>query len=188
MSRLVEIKRNAVTLIARNGFGAMSLRDLARASGLQVGSVYAHYKSKNSLLLEVLVDHLEELISAWQENDCRKKGPKLRLSAFVTTYVEFHAANTEQCVILESDTRSLDDEGRETVAALQAQYENQLAAILREGVKTGVFLVPDLAFSVTTLLSMLRGICHRYCSDPQHGVGHVVSHATMMAFAIAGAR
>lgn len=187
MSRLMEIKRNAVTLIARNGFGAMSLRDLARASGLQAGSLYAHYKSKDSLLLEVMIDHLEELISHWQESDQRRKGPKVRLSAFVSAYIEFHSAHIDQCLILESDIRSLDEEGRAAVNELKRQYEGELAGVLLQGQRSGEFRIDDIPFAVVTLTSVLQGICSRYCRDNDVAVRHAISRATVMAFSMVGA-
>lgn len=55
----------AVTLFARHGFAATSMRDIASTAGLSVGSIYRHYASKDELfsaLVGQAVAGLGELI------------------------------------------------------------------------------------------------------------------------------
>lgn len=52
--RREQILRNAFELIAVSGFNAVSLADVARASGIQKSSVLHHFASMNELLLAVL--------------------------------------------------------------------------------------------------------------------------------------
>ncbi|CDZ26258.1 TetR/AcrR family transcriptional regulator [Neorhizobium galegae] len=49
--------RNAVTLFSRSGYNAVSLRDIAKASGANVGSLTYHFGSKAKLLREVYERH-----------------------------------------------------------------------------------------------------------------------------------
>ena len=47
----------AVTLFSRNGFNAVSMRDIAKAAGANVGSVTYHFGSKANLLREIYERH-----------------------------------------------------------------------------------------------------------------------------------
>ncbi len=53
MAKAEEIKSRAIRLMAEKGYGAVSLRQLADAAGLQPGSFYAHYRSKAQLLRKI---------------------------------------------------------------------------------------------------------------------------------------
>src|SRR3979490_1973791 len=47
----------AEELFARNGFNAVSVRDIAQAAGANPGSVTYHFKTKDGLLLEIYRRH-----------------------------------------------------------------------------------------------------------------------------------
>jgi AcrR family transcriptional regulator len=49
--------QNAVTLFSRSGYNAVSLRDIAKASGANVGSLTYHFGSKANLLKEIYERH-----------------------------------------------------------------------------------------------------------------------------------
>src|SRR3569832_791778 len=81
----------AEELFSTNGFGAVSIRDIARAAGANPGSVTYHFKTKDSLLLEIYRRHCgpmnrrrsESLVAARHERDLQD-----RLEATVRAYVE----------------------------------------------------------------------------------------------------
>ncbi|QXI35849.1 TetR/AcrR family transcriptional regulator [Pseudomonas promysalinigenes] len=52
-SRALLVREKAVELFAAQGFGQVSMRDLASHSGIQAGSIYHHFESKESLLFEI---------------------------------------------------------------------------------------------------------------------------------------
>nr|CAD6607324.1 TetR/AcrR family transcriptional regulator [Rhizobium sp. Khangiran2] len=49
--------RNAATLFSRSGYNAVSLRDVAKAAGVNVGSLTYHFGSKANLLREIYERH-----------------------------------------------------------------------------------------------------------------------------------
>jgi AcrR family transcriptional regulator len=53
--------KNAVTLFSRSGYNAVSLRDIAKASGANVGSLTYHFGSKAKLLREVYERHTQPM-------------------------------------------------------------------------------------------------------------------------------
>ena len=50
------ILENAVMLFSKKGFHGTSMRDIAGASGCSLPSLYYHYKSKNALFEEIVVN------------------------------------------------------------------------------------------------------------------------------------
>src|SRR5690606_3345912 len=74
------IRRAAIDLIAERGFEAVTLRDLADAVGIQAGSLYRYFPSKNALLLTIMEEHLEDLTGREAEGS-RWRGRADRMAA-----------------------------------------------------------------------------------------------------------
>ncbi|MEK1940277.1 MAG: TetR/AcrR family transcriptional regulator [Pseudomonas sp.] len=159
MSKVEEVKRQAIRLMADKGFEAMSLRQLATALGVRSGSVYTHYRSKGQLLVDVHCDYLEDLLSQWMEQRHQLFDSVQMLRRFVSVYVNFHYARPAESRIVQLDFRSLEGEGRTQVCELKAQYEAELEAILQTGEQRGVFQFADLYGTRLAIFCVLQGIC-----------------------------
>jgi AcrR family transcriptional regulator len=160
VSRCEEIKRNAVTLIARDGFGSMSLRQLARESGIQVGSVYHHYNSKDEILFEVVQDYLDNLLTFWRERAPRgRHKPLTRLRAFVESYVEHFLGYYDQGLVSTFELRMLKGLMQEEVRKSKLAYEAELQGIVQAGMCSGDFRGTDAGHVTIALLAMLTGLC-----------------------------
>ncbi|MCY1262355.1 hypothetical protein D9M68_109980 [compost metagenome] len=158
MSRVEEIKSRAIQLMAERSFDGVSLRQLAEAVGIQPGSIYTHYPSKGQLLRELCCDYQEDLLAAWREQ--RRRGdPRKALADFVAVYVRFHLARGDESRVAQLDFRCLDAQGKQLVAGLRAQYEEELEAILRQGLAAGVFRLVDVGVARLGILALLQGVC-----------------------------
>jgi AcrR family transcriptional regulator len=51
--------QTAYELFVEHGYGAVSVRDLARRTQVTSGAVYGHFRSKADLLVAVIADHIE---------------------------------------------------------------------------------------------------------------------------------
>src|SRR5215204_6634728 len=58
--------RGAARLFRRKGFDATSTRDIAAAAGMQSGSPFYHFKSKQSLLFAVMEEGMRSAIEHQQ--------------------------------------------------------------------------------------------------------------------------
>lgn len=159
MSKIEEVKRQAVCLMAEKGFEAMSLRRLAAALGIRSGSVYTHYSSKAQLLLDVYCDYLDDLHSAWMEQRDQLIDSPQTLQRFVSVYVGFHYARAQESRVVRLDFRSLDDAGQLQVDELKAQYQAELGCILRQGEQRGVFRFANLQVTQLAILAVMQGLC-----------------------------
>ena len=62
-----QIVRAAAAVLARQGYGGTSLKDVAREAGVAPGLLHYYFESKQELLLEVVERMEREMISDWQE-------------------------------------------------------------------------------------------------------------------------
>ncbi|EPG74929.1 transcriptional regulator, TetR family [Leptospira fainei serovar Hurstbridge str. BUT 6] len=59
--RVELILRTARDLIGEKGIDAVSMREIAQASGIQIGSLYQYFPGKNQLLLTIMNDYYDRL-------------------------------------------------------------------------------------------------------------------------------
>ncbi|HBP0042091.1 TetR/AcrR family transcriptional regulator [Pseudomonas aeruginosa] len=156
MSRIEEIRSNAIQLIALHGFGAVSLRQLAKSCGLQAGSLYAYYRSKDDLLLDLITSYMEDLLQSWQDFARQSRNPRHCLEAFVAHHLSFQSERKAESLIASMDLRSLPEDSRQHIIAIKACYERELKNLLASGADQGLFAQNNLAS--TAILSMLTGL------------------------------
>lgn len=157
-----EILKAAIDLIAAHGFEAVTLREIAREAGIQAGSLYRYFPSKGDLLMRVISGHLEDLLEEWERTG-RQDGPAgERLRNFIVFHVKYHAARPRKVFIANMELRSLRPDDRAAVVAMRKRYEDILADILRDGVKEGVFSIPDIPVATYGILAMLTGVTAWY--------------------------
>ena len=151
------IRAVAQRLFARHGYAAVSMRRIAREVGVQVGALYAHVPDKQGLLFELMRSHLEEVLAAWEATP-KGEGPLERLEAFTRFHIDFHLARPEAVFIAYMELRNLTPENFAAIETLRRRYEDALQEILAEGVRAGLFDVPDLKLATLAIIAMLTGV------------------------------
>ncbi len=155
----------AIDAIAKNGFGATSLRDLAKEVGIQAGSLYNYITTKEDFLFELIRGNLEGMISEFERRSTGLTDPKRRLEEFIDLHLEFHTTSQKEVFIGNMELRSLTPRHYKIITDLRDRYSNMLTQILKDGAKQGVFEVSEPRITTFTILSMLTGICSWYRPD-----------------------
>jgi AcrR family transcriptional regulator len=156
------IRAAAINLIAERGFAAVTLRELARKVGIQAGSLYRYYPSKNDLLLTIMVGHMEDVLAKWRSEKPRSTDPLVRLRAFIDFHVRYHVRRQKEVFIGNMEIRNLIPEHHRIVAALRSEYESELGTILKDGVDCGILRVHDIKVATFAILAMLTGLTAWY--------------------------
>jgi len=159
------IRAAAVALIARSGFAAVTLRDLARAVDLQPGSLYRYFPSKHALLRTLLVGHLEDLLASWRAARPAGDDPLAALEAFVAFHIRYHTTRRDEVFIANMELRSLAPADYTDVTNLRHAYEGSLEEILADGAAAGLFRLPDVKVATFAIIAMLTGVCTWYRED-----------------------
>ena len=89
-NRRQELIRSAARLFRARGLSATSTRDIAAAVGLQSGSPFYHFKSKNALLCEVMEQGMHSAIArqAATLQALRAAEPQAALAALIRTHFD----------------------------------------------------------------------------------------------------
>ena len=150
------IQDAALRLFSRSGYAAVSMREIAAEVGVRAGALYLYTPDKQSLLFDLMRDHLEALLEAWQD---QKSGetPLERLRVFVEFHVEYHFDLRDKVFVSYMELRNLSEENFRIIQKLRRAYEAELEAILEEGIDTGDFAFEDVRVTTMALLAMLLG-------------------------------
>lgn len=154
------LRKTALKLFARQGYAAVSMRQIAAAVGVQVGALYAYTPDKQALLFDLLSDHMQELLAAWADDDASE--PLKRLEHFVRFHIDFSLDHSDQVFLSYMELRNLTPENFATIAELRGRYEAALEAILRDGMAAGVMRVEDPKLATLALIAMLTGVTNWY--------------------------
>lgn len=156
------IRRAAVDLIAAKGFEAVSLREIAKAVGIQASSLYRYFPSKHELLTAIITQHLEHLLAQWEAVKPKGVDALERLHAFIEFHVDYHSVKHKEVFVSNMEMRSLTVDDRQVVVALRNRYESILQEILRGGIDDGLFSIPDIRVATFAILAMLTGLTAWY--------------------------
>lgn len=155
------IRAAALRLFARHGYAAVSMRQMAAEVGVQAGALYLYTPDKQSLLADLMITHMQDLLAALADL------PPLtdlvaRLDQFARFHIGYHIDRPEAVFIAYMELRNLEPAHFATVEALRRRYEDALEAILRDGRAAGCFNVPDPKLATLALIAMLTGVTNWY--------------------------
>jgi AcrR family transcriptional regulator len=83
--RARRIVETAVELAEKGGFEAVRLRDVAATSGVALGTLYRHFRSKEDLLVAALAAQVEQLERRMETHPASGSSPVERVTAFFAT-------------------------------------------------------------------------------------------------------
>jgi TetR/AcrR family transcriptional regulator, cholesterol catabolism regulator len=121
--------------LTRHGYAATSLRRIAAAAGLQLGSLYFHFASKDELVLEVLsaglqtgLDDVRAALDALGE----QAAPEHRVRAAINAHLRSMHANPDQGAAVASIANTLPVPLYERFLTLAGGYARYWANLLQQ--------------------------------------------------------
>lgn len=152
-----EIRKVSLSLFAQYGYAAVSMRQIASQVGVQASAIYQYYPKKQQILLSLLQNHMDGLLSACHE-EITAEDPVDRLEQFARFHIRYNINRPDEVFLSYMELRSLEPEGFATIADLRSKYEAVLKSILRDGIKSGVMKIDDPHVSAMAILAMLTGV------------------------------
>jgi AcrR family transcriptional regulator len=150
------VKEAALQLFAKEGYAAVSMRQIARRVGVQAGALYNYTPDKQSLLFELMRGHMGDLLAAFKDEETA--APLARLEHFVRFHIRFHHERPDAVFIAYMELRNLTPENFAQIEDMRRAYENGLERILRDGVASGAFEIEDTKIATLAVIAMLTGV------------------------------
>lgn len=151
------VREAALTLFARYGYAAVSMRQIAAEVGVQAGALYNYTTDKQSLLFDLMKRHMDDLLSA-RSAETHPDAPLDALEQFTRFHIRFHSERLDSVFIAYMELRNLTDENFREIEELRREYETELEDILRGGIVQGQFAVTDPKIAAMAVIAMLTGV------------------------------
>ncbi|OUS08949.1 TetR family transcriptional regulator [Rhodobacterales bacterium 52_120_T64] len=154
-----QLHETATVLFAKNGYAAVSMRQIAREVGVQAGALYLYTADKQSLLFDLLDEHMKDLLDAWEGRTTPHEiTPIDQLERFVRFHIRFHLPRADEVFISYMELRNLTPENFEVIQNARRTYEAILHDILSAGQTDGTFKVSDTKVATYAIIAMLTGM------------------------------
>jgi TetR/AcrR family transcriptional regulator, cholesterol catabolism regulator len=135
-TRRSQLTREAARLFAERGYHGTSIGDLAKAMGVQKGSLYAHIQSKQDLLYETMREGAQAFHAALDEiPDQLKVTERIRLA--LRAHLRVVAEQLDVATVFIREWRYLEGVRAEEFLAERRRYEERFRALFREGRELG---------------------------------------------------
>lgn len=184
-----QLRQAATVLFAQNGYAAVSMRQIAREVGVQAGALYLYTADKQTLLFDLLDQHMQDLLQAWKEH-AKPLGedPVEQLESFVRFHIRFHLPRADEVFISYMELRNLTPENFEVIQSARREYENILHDILRAGQKDGTFKLVDTKVATYAIIAMLTGMNTWYREEGRLSLDMIKETYLDLVLSAAGAK
>ena len=144
---MAAVRAAALSLFARKGYAAVSMRQLAGEVDMQASALYNYWPTKQDLLVDLLNLHMSDLLTAWRKEAPARDDPARELDCFVRFHIRYHIRRPDEVFVAYMELRALEPDHFRTQEKLRRRYEEFLRDILRRGQTGGVFQIADVKVS-----------------------------------------
>ena len=180
------VRDAALSLFASRGYAAVSMREIAAAVGVHAPALYNHFASKQALLADLMLSHMDGLLNAWDEQSVAHEPPQRALERFARFHIRYHIGRSDAVFISYMELRNLEPPNFRKVEKLRQTYEGILRSILADGVAGGVLHVPDTRVAAMAIIAMLTGVNTWYRQQGRLKLDEIETIYTQMVLRVAG--
>lgn len=114
-----EIRSISTSFFAKHGYPSSTLRNIAIDAGVTAAAVYYHYKSKEDILRDIILEGLDRLTTVLQDSVENCITPIEEVEALVRAHLTYCATFTDEAKIITEESRFLKDDDYTQVRAKQ---------------------------------------------------------------------
>lgn len=144
-NRRAALLRAAAALFRSQGFAATTTRDIASAAGMQSGSPFYHFKSKDALLFAVMQEGMHAALARQRAAlpGLANQSPQTQLRGLVQTHFQvLLGPDSDFIPVMLYEARSLNSDQRAALSALQSEYEALWTPVLAALHASGALRAP----------------------------------------------
>ena len=157
--RADEIVDVASRLFYERGYQSVSTRALAQAAGIQGGSLYHHFTSKEEILYRIVQYGSGEFFAGLLPHLEAEGVPySARLDRFVRGYITDAQPRRYAIAVLFRDMAHLSPDHFVELQAVRRHFQQRVQRFLADGVAAGELAVPDAKLAGIAVLDLLKGV------------------------------
>lgn len=144
----------AAKLFSQRGYGSTTLKDIAADAGMQAGSLYYHFASKEALMVDVLELSIK-FISDTVEKEIEKLGDETNFEIILNAFIRGHLVailkHSDYTAATIRNNGQIPQAVQATAHAKREEYEGLWRKIMEKGKQDGVIRA-DIDESILRLI------------------------------------
>lgn len=154
--RKLEIINCAAKLFKEKGYSAVTMRDIAQAMNIKAASLYNHIKSKQEILVLIIINIAEEFTFVINEIVVSNQTTIQKIDKVVQLHIDITIRNPDALACLNNDWMHLTDNELIYFIKMREEYENKFRQIINEGIQNKELKNLNAEVIIFSLLSTLR--------------------------------
>jgi AcrR family transcriptional regulator len=154
--RKTEIITVAAKLFKEKGYSAVTMRDIAQAMDIKAASLYNHIKSKQEILVLIIIEIAEEFTTTMSEVVNSSEATIKKIERIIELHIDITLRNAEALACLNNDWMHLADEQLIYFIKMREDYEENFRTIIKKGIADREIKNLNLEVIIFSTLSTLR--------------------------------
>jgi len=175
-SRRMELVRAAAKLFRDQGYERTTVRDLGNAVGLQSGSLFYHFRTKEEILVAVMALGISATTEQLSEAIARAHGTREKLAALFHVHLNSLLGDNQAALeVMLYEWRSVSEAAKPGLIVLRDRYEALWQEVLDAAAAEGL-VKKDTRLLRRTLLGSLHWSVQWYRSTGELSVDQLADH------------
>ena len=160
------VRKKKILALARqlfwqNGYSSVSMRDLARAYGCQPANLYNYFKTKESILFEVLLEEMEQIVQPISHLEHEEDGnPVDQLRFIIASHLKVTLSHRRSAkTLFDVALGSLLPANRKVIVSMRDTYDRTIRKVIQRGQEKGLFVPYDeklVGFMISSMVTRSR--------------------------------
>jgi AcrR family transcriptional regulator len=186
-TRADEILEVAARLFYERGYPSVTTRTLAQGAGIQGGSLYHHFTSKEEMLYRICLYGSEGFFAGLAPILTAEATYTERLDQFVRAYVLRFWERRYPIAVLFRESDHLSPAHAEELRAVRRRFQQKFQRFMADGTATGEFAVPEPKVAAIAILDLLNGIDNWRRTTGRLGIEEVAETYVVLVTRMVGA-
>jgi AcrR family transcriptional regulator len=177
-SRKQIIFREAARLFREKGYIASNLRELAHRAGIQGGSIYHHFGSKQEILFQLMDNTMTDMIDSASGVLAQTEDPEEKLRLLLGFHIEYIICGPDETYITDDELRNLDADNYLKVIAKRDAYQQLFEMLFLAGKQQQGWLVPDPKLMARAAIQLATGVLRWYKPEGSLSIKQIADQYT----------
>jgi TetR/AcrR family transcriptional regulator, cholesterol catabolism regulator len=154
--RKSEIITIAAKLFKEKGYSAVTMRDIANALDIKAASLYNHIKSKQEILVLIIIEIAEEFTSKMNHIVNSNESSIQKLEKIIELHIDITIRNPNELASLNNDWMHLTNQELTYFIKMREDYEQNFRQIVKTGIANKEIKNLNPEVIIFSMLSTLR--------------------------------
>ncbi|MBE0575586.1 MAG: TetR family transcriptional regulator [Desulfuromonadales bacterium] len=176
ISRKQIILKEAARLFREKGYIASNLRELAKRAGIQGGSLYHHFGSKQDILFQLMDNTMTDMVTSLSTLLAETTDPEEKLRRLLRFHISYTVCGPDETYITDDELRNLNADNYLQIIAKRDAYQKLFEEVFQDGCQQKGWMVVDYKLVARAAIQMGTGVASWYRPGGPMSIDQISEH------------